>query len=94
MNTGPGPSGDHPSDLGFLERDDRVSAMGDKEQEKAVGTLRAVSGSEGDDGVPEGDDSASGPRPDPLDRPWVHPSELRSFVANPLPPSQARPANG
>ena len=34
----------------------------------------------------------SGPRPDPLDRPWVHPSELRSFVANPLPPPQARPA--
>jgi S1-C subfamily serine protease len=82
-------SGDQPSDLGFLGS--RPTARGDKSAEKAVGTLRAVSGSEGDDGVPEDEDSASGPRPDPLDRPWVHPSELRSFVANPLPPSQARP---
>ena len=41
--------------------------------------------------MPEDEDPTSGPRPDPLDRPWVHPSELRSFVANPLPPSPARP---
>ena len=26
-----------------------------------------------------------------MDRPWVHPSELRSFVPNPLPEPQARP---
>lgn len=50
-----------------------------------------MSDPEGDDGTPEPDESAAAPRPDPLDRPWVHPSELRSFVANPLPPPQARP---
>ncbi len=34
----------------------------------------------GGDGAPEPDDVPNGPRPDPLDRPWVHPTELRSFV--------------
>lgn len=29
------------------------------------------------------DEQPSGPRPDPLDRPWVHPAELQSFVAAP-----------
>jgi putative serine protease PepD len=77
------------ADLGFLGA--TASATGDEKRQKAVGTLRAVSGSEGDDDVPEDEDPSSGPRPDPLDRPWVHPSELRSFVANPLPPSPARP---
>jgi S1-C subfamily serine protease len=60
-------------------------------REKAVGTLRAVSGQEGDDAASERDEGPNTPRPDPLDRPWVHPSELRSYVANPLPPVQARP---
>jgi len=50
-----------------------------------------VSGPEGDDGVPAGGQSSGGPRPDPLDRTWVHPSELRSYVANPLPPAPPRP---
>ncbi len=50
-----------------------------------------MSGPEGDDGASERDETPSGPRPDPLDRPWVHPSELHSYVANPLPPVQARP---
>jgi S1-C subfamily serine protease len=50
-----------------------------------------VSGTEGDDGASERDETPNGPRPDPLDRPWVHPSELHSYVANPLPPVQARP---
>jgi S1-C subfamily serine protease len=46
----------------------------------------------GGDGAPEPDDVPSGPRPDPLDRPWVHPSELRSFVATPeAPPHEVRP---
>ena len=46
----------------------------------------------GGDGAPEPDDVPNGPPPDPLDRPWVHPSELRSFVASPeLPPHEARP---
>ncbi len=48
-------------------------------------------GAEGDDSAPERDDDPVGPRPDPLDRPWVHPSELRSFVANPATASQVRP---
>lgn len=65
--------------------------VGDQKAEKAVGTLRAVSGPEGDDGASERDETPNGPRPDPLDRPWVHPSELHSYVANPLPPVQARP---
>jgi S1-C subfamily serine protease len=64
---------------------------GDAKPEKAVGTLRAVSGGEGDDSAAEPDEGSNAPRPDPLDRPWVHPSELRSYVANPLPPMQARP---
>jgi S1-C subfamily serine protease len=59
--------------------------------QKAVGTLRGVVGAEGDDGAPERDDDPIAPRPDPLDRPWVHPSELRSYVANPAPAPQARP---
>jgi S1-C subfamily serine protease len=29
------------------------------------------------------DDRPSGARPDPVDRPWVHPAELQSFVATP-----------
>jgi putative serine protease PepD len=37
------------------------------------------------------DDPGAGPRPDPLDRPWVHPSELRSFVATPEAPPAAPP---
>ena len=48
-------------------------------------------GAEGDDGAPERDDDPVGPRPDPLDRPWVHPSELRSYVANPTNTPQVRP---
>ncbi|HEY3673773.1 MAG TPA: trypsin-like peptidase domain-containing protein [Acidimicrobiia bacterium] len=40
----------------------------------------------GGDGAPEPDDALNGPPPDPLDRPWVHPSELRSFVTTPSPP--------
>jgi S1-C subfamily serine protease len=32
-------------------------------------------------------DGASGPPPDPLDRVWFHPSELRSFLATSAPPS-------
>jgi putative serine protease PepD len=47
--------------------------------------------SEGE-GAREPDDSPSGPPPDPLDRPWVHPSELRSFVSAPsAPPREPRP---
>lgn len=47
--------------------------------------------SEGD-GAPEPDDAPLGPPPDPLDRPWVHPSELRSFVSTPTaPPREPRP---
>jgi S1-C subfamily serine protease len=46
----------------------------------------------GDDGAPEPDDTPGGPPPDPLDRPWVHPSELRSFVSTPTaPPREPRP---
>jgi S1-C subfamily serine protease len=46
----------------------------------------------GGDGAPEPDDAPNGPPPDPLDRPWVHPSELRSFVSTPdLPPRETRP---
>jgi S1-C subfamily serine protease len=46
----------------------------------------------GGDGAPEPDDAPNGPLPDPLDRPWVHPSELRSFVSTPdLPPRETRP---
>jgi putative serine protease PepD len=47
--------------------------------------------SEGE-GAPEPDDARRGPPPDPLDRPWVHPSELRSFVSTPTsPPREPRP---
>lgn len=42
----------------------------------------------GGDGAPEPDDTPRGPPPDPLDRPWVHPSELRSFVSSPTAPSR------
>ena len=46
----------------------------------------------GGDGAPEPDDTPSGPPPNPLDRPWVHPSELRSFVSTPAaPPREPRP---
>jgi S1-C subfamily serine protease len=51
-----------------------------------VGTVRLV---------PEHDDDdsdASGPPPDPLDRVWLHPSELHSFLATPEPrPRASRP---
>jgi S1-C subfamily serine protease len=44
------------------------------------------------DGEPEPDDLPSGPPPNPLDRPWVHPTELSSFVASPAAPArEARP---
>lgn len=47
---------------------------------------------DGGDGTPEPDDVPSGPRPNPLDRPWVHPTELSSFVTSPDPPTrEARP---
>jgi S1-C subfamily serine protease len=46
----------------------------------------------GGDGEPEPDDVSSGPPPNPLDRPWMHPSELSSFVAAPaLPTRETRP---
>jgi S1-C subfamily serine protease len=46
----------------------------------------------GEEGAPEPDDTPNGPPPDPLDRPWVHPSELRSFVSTPAaPPREPRP---
>jgi S1-C subfamily serine protease len=47
----------------------------------------------GEDGAPEPDDASNGPPPDPLDRPWVHPSELRSFTSStPAQPSaETRP---
>ncbi len=66
---------------------------GDGERPGGVGTLRAMSPEEsGGDGTSEPDDVPSGPRPDPLDRPWVHPTELSSFVASPeLPPRETRP---
>jgi S1-C subfamily serine protease len=68
-------------------------AGGDDERRKGVSTLRAMSPEEpADDGAPEPDDAPSGPPPDPLDRPWVHPTELSSFVATPaLPPRETRP---
>jgi S1-C subfamily serine protease len=50
-----------------------------------------VSNPEGEDHASERDENPSGPRPNPLDRSWVHPSELHSFVPNPLPEPQARP---
>ena len=66
---------------------------GDRERPEGVGTLRDMSPEEsGGDGAPEPDDVPSGPPPNPLDRPWVHPSELRSFVATPeTAPHEARP---
>src|SRR4051812_26368621 len=46
----------------------------------------------GGDGEPEPDDVPSGPPPGPLDRPWMHPSELNSFVESPgLPTRETRP---
>ncbi|HXY95092.1 MAG TPA: trypsin-like peptidase domain-containing protein [Acidimicrobiia bacterium] len=50
-----------------------------------------MSDPEGDESAAERDPTSSGPRPNPMDRPWVHPSELHSIVANPLPPPQVRP---
>jgi putative serine protease PepD len=35
----------------------------------------------------EAGDEPAGPRPDPLDRPWVHPTELHSFVPTPQSPA-------
>ena len=44
------------------------------------------------EGEHEPDDPSSGPPPNPLDRPWVHPSELSSFVAAPdAPARETRP---
>jgi len=46
----------------------------------------------GGDDAPEPDDASGGPPPNPLDRPWVHPSELSSFVSTPTaPPRETRP---
>jgi S1-C subfamily serine protease len=46
----------------------------------------------GGDGAPEPDDAPSGPPPDPLDRPWVHPSELHAFTSTATaPPREPRP---
>jgi S1-C subfamily serine protease len=40
----------------------------------------------------EPDDGPGGPPPDPLDRTWIHPTELSSFVATPvLPRRETRP---
>jgi S1-C subfamily serine protease len=64
---------------------------GDPNPPKAICTLREVSGPEGGESASEGDENPSGPRPNPMDRSWVHPSELSSFVPNPLPEPQARP---
>jgi S1-C subfamily serine protease len=50
----------------------------------------SAQGSE-DEGAHESDDAPNGPPPDPLDRPWVHPSELRSFVTTPTAPREPRP---
>jgi S1-C subfamily serine protease len=51
----------------------------------------AADESEGE-GAPEPEDTPNGPPPDPLDRPWVHPSELRSFVSTPpAAPREPRP---
>ena len=44
------------------------------------------------DEAEDADNQPAAPRPDPLDRPWVHPTELRSFVATPeAPTSPPRP---
>ena len=46
----------------------------------------------GGDDAPEPDDASGGPPPNPLDRPWVHPTELSSFVSTPvLAPRETRP---
>jgi putative serine protease PepD len=45
-----------------------------------------------EEGAYEPDGVAGGPPPQPADRPWVHPSELQSFVATtPAPAGEARP---
>ncbi|MEX2100658.1 MAG: trypsin-like peptidase domain-containing protein [Acidimicrobiia bacterium] len=44
-------------------------------------------GSESAEEPGEPEEQSSGPRPDPFDRTWVHPSELHSFVATPDAPS-------
>ncbi len=71
----------------------RSAVPGDDEPSRGVGTLRAMAAEDsGGDGAPEPDDTPNGPPPDPLDRPWVHPSELRSFVSTPAaPPREPRP---
>lgn len=47
---------------------------------------------EGGDEPRRGPEGVGGPPPQPADRPWVHPSELQSFVASPAAtPSRARP---
>ena len=38
---------------------------------------------EGGDEPRRGPEGVGGPPPQPADRPWVHPSELQSFVASP-----------
>ena len=63
-------------------REDRTAipgARGADDGEEAVGTLPEMPG-------PERDDEAHRPPPHPLDRPWIHPSELgaaRSATARP-----------
>src|SRR5713101_2423172 len=76
-----------------VRRSRREPGQGDHERSKGVGTLRAMSPEEpADDRAPEPDDAPSGPPPDPLDRAWVHPTELSSFVAAPvLPARETRP---
>src|SRR3954462_8788303 len=71
----------------------KPQVRGDEEPRGHVGTLRAMSAEDsGGDDAPEPDDALSGPPPDPLDRPWVHPSELHSFVSTPTaPPREPRP---
>jgi S1-C subfamily serine protease len=66
---------------------------GDGEPREDVGTLRAMCPEEPDDVAgPEPDDAPGGPPPDPLDRTWIHPAELSSFVAAPVAaPREVRP---
>jgi S1-C subfamily serine protease len=45
-------------------------------------------------GHDDDDGGASGPPPDPLDRVWFHPSELRSFLATSASPSLRPPRRG
>lgn len=67
---------------------DSPAVRGDDQGKHPVGTLRAMPGLDDD----TGDDEPAGPRPEPGDRPWVHPAELQSFVATPSSPApQPRP---